>query len=78
MMGVSLVNVALAAWLPSRTRPGPCCRWRCTPSGWSMMVPAVTLLVLDLVPDRRGMASSVQSSLGSAVNARWRACWCRW
>ena len=36
--------------------------------GWSMMTPVVTLLVLDLVPERRGMASSVQSSLGSAVN----------
>jgi DHA1 family bicyclomycin/chloramphenicol resistance-like MFS transporter len=36
--------------------------------GWSMMTPVVTLLLLDLVPDRRGMASSVQSSLGSAVN----------
>ena len=30
--------------------------------------PVVTLLLLDLVPDRRGMASSVQASLGSAVN----------
>jgi DHA1 family bicyclomycin/chloramphenicol resistance-like MFS transporter len=38
------------------------------PFGWSMMTPVVTLLLLDLVPERRGMASSVQSSLGSAVN----------
>ena len=37
--------------------------------GWSMMTPSVTLLLLDLIPERRGMASSVQSSLGSAVNA---------
>jgi DHA1 family bicyclomycin/chloramphenicol resistance-like MFS transporter len=68
MMGVSLVNVALAAWLP----PHPA--WSMLPvalyaAGWSMMTPVVTLLLLDLVPDRRGMASSVQSSLGSAVNA---------
>ena len=37
--------------------------------GWAMMVPVVTLLVLDLHPDRRGMASSVQSCLASLANA---------
>jgi MFS transporter, DHA1 family, multidrug resistance protein len=36
--------------------------------GWSLMVPVVTLLVLDLVPERRGMASSVQACLGSLAN----------
>ncbi|WP_394787366.1 multidrug effflux MFS transporter [Rhodoferax sp.] len=36
--------------------------------GWAMMVPAVTLLVLDLYPERRGMASSLQASLGSTAN----------
>lgn len=36
--------------------------------GWAMMVPAVTLLVLDLVPERRGMASSLQACLGSTAN----------
>lgn len=29
------------------------------------MVPVVTLLVLDLHPDRRGMASSLQAVVGS-------------
>jgi DHA1 family bicyclomycin/chloramphenicol resistance-like MFS transporter len=33
------------------------------------MVPVVTLMVLDLVPSRRGMASSMQASIGSAANA---------
>jgi DHA1 family bicyclomycin/chloramphenicol resistance-like MFS transporter len=33
-----------------------------------MMVPVVTLLVLDLVPERRGMASSFQACVGSAAN----------
>ncbi len=32
------------------------------------MVPVVTLMVLDLVPDRRGMASSLQACIGSVAN----------
>jgi len=37
--------------------------------GWALMVPAVTLLVLDQMPDRRGMASSVHSFIGAVANA---------
>jgi DHA1 family bicyclomycin/chloramphenicol resistance-like MFS transporter len=33
--------------------------------GWALMVPVVTLMVLDLAPTRRGMASSF---VGSAAN----------
>lgn len=67
MMSVAIVNVLLNLVLT----PHPA--WSIAPValyafGWSMMTPVVTLLVLDLVPERRGMASSVQSSLGSAVN----------
>ncbi|QDL55659.1 multidrug effflux MFS transporter [Rhodoferax aquaticus] len=36
--------------------------------GWSLMVPVVTLLVLDLHPERRGMASSLQMCVGSTAN----------
>jgi DHA1 family bicyclomycin/chloramphenicol resistance-like MFS transporter len=36
--------------------------------GWALMVPVVTLLVLDQVPERRGMASSLQACIGSAAN----------
>ena len=36
--------------------------------GWSLMVPVVTLLVLDLHPARRGMASSLQMFIGSTAN----------
>jgi MFS transporter, DHA1 family, multidrug resistance protein len=36
--------------------------------GWALMVPVVTLMVLDLVPERRGMASSLQAFIGSAAN----------
>jgi DHA1 family bicyclomycin/chloramphenicol resistance-like MFS transporter len=37
--------------------------------GWSLMVPVVTLMVLDLVPERRGLASSLQAVVGSVANA---------
>ncbi|WP_394756776.1 multidrug effflux MFS transporter [Rhodoferax sp.] len=36
--------------------------------GWAMMVPVITLLVLDLHPDRRGMASSLQAFIGASAN----------
>jgi len=36
--------------------------------GWALMVPVVTLLVLDLYPERRGMASSLQTFVGSSAN----------
>jgi DHA1 family bicyclomycin/chloramphenicol resistance-like MFS transporter len=36
--------------------------------GWALMVPVVTLLVLDLYPARRGMASSLQAFVGSVAN----------
>jgi DHA1 family bicyclomycin/chloramphenicol resistance-like MFS transporter len=36
--------------------------------GWALMVPVVTLLVLDLHPTRRGMASSLQAFIGASAN----------
>jgi DHA1 family bicyclomycin/chloramphenicol resistance-like MFS transporter len=36
--------------------------------GWALMVPVITLLVLDLYPARRGMASSLQAFIGSSAN----------
>ncbi len=36
--------------------------------GWALVVPAETLLVLDLVPERRGMASSLQAFIGALAN----------
>jgi len=36
--------------------------------GWALMVPVVTLLVLDLYPERRGLASSLQAVVGSTAN----------
>ena len=67
MVVVSVVNVLANLLLP------PHVSWALLPVaifafGWAMMVPAVTLLVLDLVPERRGMASSLQACLGSTAN----------
>ena len=36
--------------------------------GWALVVPVVTLLMLDLYPERRGMASSLQSCIGAVAN----------
>ena len=65
---VSLANVAIHALLP----PDP--RWSMLPVaifsfGWALMVPVVTLMVLDLAPDRRGLVSSLQMCVGSVANA---------
>ena len=67
MFVVGIANVALNTVL----EPHPA--WALLPIaifsfGWALMVPVVTLLVLDLVPDRRGMASSLQAFVGSAAN----------
>lgn len=67
MLVVSVANVALNLLLP----PHPA--WALLPIGvfafgWALMVPVVTLLVLDQAPDRRGMASSLQACVGSLAN----------
>jgi MFS transporter, DHA1 family, multidrug resistance protein len=36
--------------------------------GWSLMAPVVTIMVLDLAPERRGLASSLQAVVGSVAN----------
>ena len=68
MLLVSLVNVGLNLLF----EPHPA--WALLPIsvysfGWALMVPVVTLMTLDQVPERRGMASSVQSCIGSLANA---------
>jgi DHA1 family bicyclomycin/chloramphenicol resistance-like MFS transporter len=67
MVLVSIVNVGLNLVF------APNAWWAMWPIavfafGWSLMVPVVTLMVLDLVPERRGMASSVQACIGSVAN----------
>ena len=36
--------------------------------GWALLVPVVTLLVLDMYPERRGLASSLQAVIASTAN----------
>ena len=68
MIVVSLLNVALNLMFEAQA-------WWAIPLlsvyafGWALMVPVVTLMVLDMVPERRGMASSFQACIGSAANA---------
>ena len=67
MLAVSVLNIAANALFA----PHPL--WSLWPVtvfafGWALMVPVVTLLVLDLHPERRGMASSLQAVVGSTAN----------
>jgi len=67
MILVSLANLALNLLFE------PQAWWALVPIaifafGWALMVPVVTLMVLDLVPERRGMASSLQACIGSVAN----------
>lgn len=67
MLLISLVNLAANLLFPAHPL------WAMLPIGiysfgWALMVPVVTLLVLDLFPERRGMASSLQAVVGSTAN----------
>lgn len=67
MLVIGVVNLGANALLT------PHVSWAMVPLaifsfGWALMVPVVTLLVLDLHPERRGMASSLQMFIGSTTN----------
>ncbi|TFZ04317.1 multidrug effflux MFS transporter [Ramlibacter rhizophilus] len=67
MLAVSVLNVAANLLWVARAE------WALIPIavfgfGWSLTVPVVTLLVLDLHPTRRGLASSLQAVVGSTAN----------
>ncbi|OYZ03452.1 MAG: Bcr/CflA family drug resistance efflux transporter [Polaromonas sp. 28-63-22] len=67
MLSVSVINLATNLLFPAHVA------WALFPIalfafGWALMVPVVTLLVLDLYPERRGMASSLQAFIGSSAN----------
>ncbi|MDT9000256.1 multidrug effflux MFS transporter [Paucibacter sp. APW11] len=67
MTAVSLLNVTLNLTIsPSPFWALPVIS--CFSFGWALMVPVVTLMVLDQAPERRGMASSLQACIGSAAN----------
>ncbi|MEH3086818.1 MAG: multidrug effflux MFS transporter [Xylophilus ampelinus] len=67
MLAVSVLNLAANLLFPAQA-------WWALPPiglyafGWALVVPVVTLLVLDLYPERRGMASSLQAFVGAATN----------
>lgn len=67
MLGISVLNLLANLLFEARAE------WALLPIaifafGWALMVPVVTLLVLDLYPERRGMASSLQAFIGSTAN----------
>jgi MFS transporter, DHA1 family, multidrug resistance protein len=67
MLTVSLANMAANFLLEANAA------WALLPIaiysfGWALMVPVVTLLVLDLHPERRGLASSLQAVIASTAN----------
>lgn len=67
MLGIALVNLLANMLFKAHVA------WALLPItifafGWALMVPVVTLLVLDLHPDRRGMASSLQAFIASTAN----------
>ncbi len=67
MLVVSVINVAANVLFTAHVA------WAMVPItifafGWAVMMPVVTLLVLDLYPERRGMASSLQACIGSSAN----------
>lgn len=67
MFTVAVLNLAANLLFPAHAA------WALAPIavfafGWALMVPVVTLLVLDLHPERRGMASSMQAFVGSTAN----------
>jgi DHA1 family bicyclomycin/chloramphenicol resistance-like MFS transporter len=67
MVVVSLLNIALNLAF----EPHPA--WALAPVaifafGWALTAPVVTLMLLDMVPERRGMAASLQACVGSVAN----------
>ena len=67
MVLATVINVALNALF------APQWWWALPPValfafGWALMVPVVTIKVLDMAPDRRGMASSLWAFVGSVFN----------
>jgi MFS transporter, DHA1 family, multidrug resistance protein len=67
MIGSALVNLAMNFWLP------PALPWAVLPLalyvfGMALNMPVLSLRVLDLFPERRGLVSSCQGSTQTAIN----------
>ncbi|CAN5358121.1 multidrug effflux MFS transporter [soil metagenome] len=67
MISMSILNIVYSVFFT------PSAPWALVPMtffayGWALMTPVVTLMALDVVPERRGMASSLQAFIGGAAN----------
>jgi DHA1 family bicyclomycin/chloramphenicol resistance-like MFS transporter len=67
MMGAGAANVAASVWLPANVY------WTLPlvgslAFGWALLVPVVSVQLLDMVPEARGMAASVQLFLNSVAS----------
>lgn len=67
MVAISLVNVAAHATFAAHAA------WSMWPIaiysfGWALLTPVITLMLLDVVPERRGLASSLQAVIGAVAN----------
>jgi len=67
MVAISVVNIAANALFEAQAS------WALLPIavysfGWALVVPVITIMVLDVAPDRRGLASSLQAVIGSVAN----------
>ena len=67
MAAISLANVAANALFAAHVA------WALLPIaiysfGWALLTPVVTLMLLDVVPERRGLAASLQAVIGSVAN----------
>lgn len=68
MTSMAIANVLLNLLVEPRF-PWAVLPIACFTLGWALVVPVVTILVLDLFPHRRGMASSLHAVIGSLANA---------
>ncbi|PXW96930.1 DHA1 family bicyclomycin/chloramphenicol resistance-like MFS transporter [Sphaerotilus hippei] len=73
-IGFGIMTVASALNLGMNLVWPPTLPWALLPLalyayGWALLVPVVTLMVLDLFPARRGMSSSLQATVASTANA---------
>ncbi|PTD97568.1 multidrug effflux MFS transporter [Pseudothauera lacus] len=68
MLGAALLNVVHAGLMPA-TVPGSVLPIALYTFGMGLAMPSLTLLALDLFPQRRGMAASCQSFLQVGTNA---------
>jgi DHA1 family bicyclomycin/chloramphenicol resistance-like MFS transporter len=74
MLGFSLMSLVSAVNVLANLLFTPDPVWSLWPilfisMGWALLMPAVTIQLLDLFPERRGMASSLQAVVSSVFSA---------